>query len=69
MVNIMNWRKSSYSSSNSGNCMEVADNDSRVIVRDTKDRTGPVLRFTPNAWRRLLDQVKSDASLELDTVW
>jgi hypothetical protein len=63
MVNIMNWRKSSYSGSNSGNCIEVADNDSRVIVRDTTDKTGPTLRFSADAWRRLLNQVKSDASL------
>ncbi len=59
MVKFMNWRKSSYSGDNSGNCIEVADDDSRVIVRDTKDRTGPVLRFTPDAWRRLVKQLKS----------
>jgi hypothetical protein len=57
MVNIMNWRKSSYSGSNSGNCVEVA-NDSRVLVRDTKDRTAVMLRFTPDVWRRFADQIK-----------
>jgi hypothetical protein len=57
------WRKSSYSG-NGGQCVEVADDDtSRVLVRDTKDTAGPTLRFSPNAWRRLLNQVKSDASL------
>lgn len=31
--------------------MEVADNLSgRVLVRDSKDTTGPVLTFTPAAW-------------------
>jgi hypothetical protein len=29
-----------------------------VLVRDTQDRTGPVLRFTPEAWRRFADLVK-----------
>ena len=30
-----------------------------VLVRDTKqDGTGPVLRFTPGAWRRFADQVQ-----------
>lgn len=53
----MNWRKSSYSGSNSGNCIEVADRDNRVLVRDTKNQ-GPVLRFTPDAWRRFSDRVK-----------
>jgi hypothetical protein len=30
-----------------------------VLVRDTKDRSGPVLRFSPAAWRRFADQVKT----------
>ena len=50
------WRKSSYSG-NGGNCVEVGKADT-VIVRDTKDRTGPVLRFSPATWRRFTDQVK-----------
>jgi hypothetical protein len=52
----LTWLKSSYSSQ--GNCVEVAARD-HVLVRDTKQRsTGPVLRFTPTAWRRFADQVK-----------
>jgi hypothetical protein len=58
MEDIVNWRKSSYSSSNGGECVEVADRDSRVLVRDTQDRTGSVLRFTPDVWRRFADTVK-----------
>jgi hypothetical protein len=52
------WRKSTYSSGNGGNCVEVADHANRALVRDAKDRTGPVLRFTPDAWRRFADRVK-----------
>jgi hypothetical protein len=51
------WRKASYSD-NGGNCIEVGDHAGRVLVRDTKDGTGPMLRFTPGAWRRFADQVK-----------
>jgi len=51
------WVKSSYSGSQA-NCVEVAVGD-RVVVRDTKDRTGPVLRFTPAAWREFAGQVKA----------
>lgn len=51
------WRKSSYSG-NGGNCVEVADHRNRVLVRDTKNRAGTVLRFTPDAWRRFADRVK-----------
>jgi hypothetical protein len=53
------WRKSSYSGSNGGNCVEVAGHGSRVLVRDTRQAgTGPVLRFSPAAWRRFAGQVK-----------
>jgi hypothetical protein len=70
MEDIMNWRKSSYSSSNGGECIEVADDTSRhhvmatsrVLVRDTKDKVGPMLRFTPDAWRTFAMQLKSLAS-------
>jgi len=51
------WVKSSYSGSQA-NCVEVAIRD-RVVVRDTKDRTGPVLCFTPAAWRDFAGQVKA----------
>lgn len=54
----MNWRKSSYSGNGGGECVEVADEAARVLVRDTKDRTGPTLAFSPAAWRRFARQVK-----------
>jgi len=61
MEDIMNWRKSSYSSSNGGECVEVGnDSRARVLVRDTQDRTGPMLRVTPSAWRKFTDQVKAE---------
>jgi hypothetical protein len=54
----MNWRKSSYSGNGGSSCIEVAS-DGAVVVRDTTDRTGPVLRFTPDAWREFAVQVKA----------
>ena len=55
----MNWRTSSYSSDNGGECVEVASPEGAVAVRDTKqDGTGPVLRFSAGAWRRFASQVK-----------
>jgi hypothetical protein len=45
------WRKSTRSGSNGGNCVEVAHNLAGVVaVRDSKDPAGPVLTFTPTAW-------------------
>jgi uncharacterized protein DUF397 len=53
----MNWRKSSYSGGE-GNCVEVADSGNRVLMRDTQDRTGPVIKVSLAAWRRFAEQVK-----------
>jgi Domain of unknown function (DUF397) len=52
------WRKASYSNG-SGDCVEIGQPATREIaVRDTKNRAGAVLRFTPEAWRTFADQVK-----------
>jgi hypothetical protein len=54
------WRKSSYSDNGGTDCVEVGApaNADLVVVRDTKDRGGPVLRFSPAAWRRFAARVK-----------
>ncbi len=44
------WRKSTRSNVN-GACVEVRRLASTVQVRDTKDRSGPVLTFSTDAWR------------------
>jgi Domain of unknown function (DUF397) len=46
------WRKSSYSGING--CVEVDIREDRVAVRDSKDRGGPVLLFTPHEWEAFL---------------
>lgn len=52
------WFKSTRSSGN-GNCVEVAILDRAVAVRDTKDRSGPVLLFTPAGWSTFVDGAKN----------
>ena len=53
------WRKSSYSGSNGGDCVEVADNLSGVVaVRDSKNPGGPVLAFGPGEWRAFTAAIK-----------
>jgi hypothetical protein len=48
------WIKSSLSFSNS-NCVEVSSlPDGEIGVRDSKDRKGPVLRFTPDEWNAFI---------------
>jgi hypothetical protein len=62
------WHKSSYSGGNGGDCVEIGERASRVLVRDTKDRRGPVLTFSPEAWQRFSDQVKAHPSA-VASVW
>lgn len=51
------WRKSSLSST--GNCVEVARlEEGRIGVRDSKDRSGPALVFTPGEWDAFIGGVK-----------
>ncbi|MEV5818383.1 DUF397 domain-containing protein [Micromonospora harpali] len=50
------WKKSTRSGTSGGDCVEVADNLPGVIaVRDSKDRRGAVLTFTPARWKAFLD--------------
>jgi hypothetical protein len=44
------WFRSSYSDYEGGNCVEVASRPSAVHVRDSKDKAGPTLTFSPEAW-------------------
>jgi hypothetical protein len=53
------WHKSTRSSGNSGNCVEVADNLPGVVgVRDSKDPTGPALVFAQATWREFVESAK-----------
>lgn len=53
------WRKSSASAT--AECLEVARAaDGGVLVRDSKDPSGPVLRFTEPEWTAFVTGVKAD---------
>lgn len=55
------WVKSSYSGGSGGNCLEVRHHAEagRVLVRDSKDSQGPILRFSADAWKAFAKQLKS----------
>ncbi|MEU1751799.1 DUF397 domain-containing protein [Micromonospora matsumotoense] len=54
------WRKSTKSGNNGGDCIEVADNlPGVVLVRDTKDRDGGTLTLTRGAWRGFVSFAKA----------
>lgn len=52
------WRKSSYSGSSGGDCVEAASAASAVMVRDTKDRDGRTLAFALGAWKAFTASLK-----------
>ncbi len=53
------WRRSS-ASGGDGACVEVAKSDSSVLVRDSRNRSEPVIAFTESQWRRFIGRIKSD---------
>jgi hypothetical protein len=55
----MRWRKSSYSNGQSANCVEVAGLTRQMAVRDSKDKTGPVLSFGLGEWSAFVAGVRS----------
>ncbi|MGW8975063.1 DUF397 domain-containing protein [Streptomyces platensis] len=56
------WRKSSYTSGEGGNCVEVADDFPGIVpVRDTKDPHGPAIVFPAAAWSSFVTAVKDTA--------
>jgi hypothetical protein len=54
----LNWRKSSISAGH-GECIEVASSDADVLVRDSRNKAGTVLRFTCGQWLRFLSGLKN----------
>jgi hypothetical protein len=58
-----NWRKSSYSDANGGNCVETGSGDGVILVRDTTDRDGAasgtsVLSIPAAAWANFTSSLR-----------
>lgn len=54
------WRKSS-ASSGTGNCVEIAKSGPFVLVRDSRNRSGPMLAITGQQWLGLLERIRNAA--------
>jgi|tagenome__1003787_1003787.scaffolds.fasta_scaffold20936660_2 hypothetical protein len=52
----LRWRKASASSI--GNCVEVAADCGEVLLRDSKDPTGPWIRYTAAEWDAFIQGAK-----------
>ncbi|MFI1562228.1 DUF397 domain-containing protein [Streptomyces sp. NPDC020490] len=54
------WRRSSYSNSDGGQCVEISDDFAAVVpVRDSKVPHGPVVVFPAGGWSSFVAAVKS----------
>ena len=53
----LGWRKSTRC--DSASCVEVAIGSERVAVRDSKDRNGPTLMFSPAEWSAFVAGVRA----------
>lgn len=51
----MDWRKSTYSSANGGDCLEAAGDHGGVLVRDSTDRDGGKLAFSVSVWQEFIE--------------
>lgn len=50
----LEWIKSSYSTPDGPDCVEVAAVPEQILVRDSKNPTGPRLTLTPTTWASFL---------------
>ncbi|MFE2373760.1 DUF397 domain-containing protein [Streptomyces sp. NPDC059398] len=58
-LSVTNWRKSSYSNSDGGACLEVSDDFAAVIpVRDSKYPAGPVVTFAADRWSSFVSALR-----------
>jgi hypothetical protein len=56
----LTWHKSSYSSDQGGNCIEVANLEKHRAIRDSKEPAGPVLAITTAQWSAFTTAVQAD---------
>lgn len=55
LTDALTWTKSSYSSGEGDQCVEVANSAAQIHVRDSKVSGGPVLDLDPAAWAALTE--------------
>lgn len=53
------WRKSR-ASADQGACVEISFSGSHVLIRDSRDKSGVVIKLTPNRWLELLTCIRNE---------
>jgi hypothetical protein len=57
-VGDLRWRTARRSAGN-GACVEVAPAAGTILIRDSKDREGPVVRYSSDSWQAFLRAAKN----------
>ena len=58
---MVTWRKSSYSGTDGGNCVEAANDAGVVLIRDTADHDGATIKVSGAAWERFTAAIRQGA--------
>ncbi|MEU0245071.1 DUF397 domain-containing protein [Streptomyces sp. NPDC006235] len=59
-LNSARWRRSSYSNTNGGDCVEITEDFPGVVpVRDSKNPSGPALVVPAAAWDAFVNSLKA----------
>ncbi|MFJ9380553.1 DUF397 domain-containing protein [Streptomyces sp. NPDC101455] len=56
------WFKSSYSTPEGGNCVEIANLNTEVGIRDSKNSAGPALLVPAGAWSAFVSLARSPSA-------
>jgi uncharacterized protein DUF397 len=51
------WRRATFCQS--GECAEVSQGDGMILMRNSRDPSGQVLRYTPEEWQALVRGIKA----------
>ncbi|MDX3528702.1 DUF397 domain-containing protein [Streptomyces sp. ID05-39B] len=64
MTTAHTWRRSSYSGGGQGDaCVEVADLETRIAIRDSKTPTRATLTFPASAFATFIETLKKDLTV------
>ncbi|WP_203994634.1 DUF397 domain-containing protein [Virgisporangium aurantiacum] len=52
------WKKSTRSAASNNDCVEVSVLETGVLVRDSKNKSGPMLQFHTQSWIAFIEAVR-----------
>lgn len=61
----LNWRTSK-ATAGANECVEIANTDESVLVRDSRNQSGTILEFAPGQWTSFLRRVRNDNGISID---